>query len=243
VISLKLRGWWEILKIPLYLAAPPLCVLCDKPIAPDDLICRDCKDELENYRIRSPRCYVCGEPLKFSSCLRCKGEKFHFEKIRGAFTYEGPVVKLIELYKYYGIHKLSTYLGEKMVEPFLELGDVDFIVPIPLHPSRERERGFSQTHLLGRVISEKTGVPILDALIRKRNTKSQTKLGREERKKNLKDAFEVVGEIEGKSIVIVDDVLTTGITINEASKILKREGALRVKGVVGAIAPLYPPGL
>lgn len=239
---MKIKRWWEFLKIPLYLVAPPLCILCKNPVNPEEIICQECKKELEKYLITPPRCLICGEPMKHRLCLRCREEKFTFKKVRGVYIYEGPVIELIELFKYQGLEKIAEFLGEKMVKLLNELGEVDYVVPVPLHPARKRERGFSQTALLAKVISQISGIPFLEALIRRRYTKSQTRLGKKERKENLKNAFFPVDDrIKERSILLVDDVLTTGVTLNEASSSLLKGGAIRVSGIVGAIARLYLP--
>lgn len=109
------------------------------------------------------------------------------------------------------------------------------LVPIPLYHARERKRGYNHAHILAQELSRKLNLPIIKVLKRIRNTKTQVDLGKEERKKNLKDAFEIdsklVSQIKGKQIFLVDDIFTTGSTLLETAKVLKKNGAESVWGL------------
>ncbi len=109
------------------------------------------------------------------------------------------------------------------------------LVPIPLYHARERKRGYNHAHILAHELSKKLNLPTIKILRRIRNTKTQADLGKEERKKNLKDAFEIDSkfgsQIKGSQIFLVDDIFTTGSTLLEAGKILKKQSALSVWGL------------
>ncbi len=151
--------------------------------------------------------------------------------------YEGDEFsKIIYNIKYGGMRKLAGYMGEILGLEFLknfhgeDLKKYYCITPVPLHRSRFRERGFNQSELIGLGMSKITGIKICeDLLLRVKNTSSQTRLNKHSRKLNIENAFEInvkyQTEICGKNIIILDDVITTGSTINEAVKILKQNGA------------------
>ncbi len=169
-------------------------------------------------------------------CPRC-GEKLAFDRTRGAFLYEGIVREIISLFKYQGQRKLSDFLATYLLEPLSELGNPDLLVPVPLHPVKRRSRGFSQTELLARSLSKLTGIPVRTPLIRVKNTRPQVKLAMRERKINVKGAFVLKAkeEVKGKKVLLIDDVMTTGHTLSEAARTLKRAGAISVFGLVVAI--------
>lgn len=139
-----------------------------------------------------------------------------------------------------GIKKVLSdlfYEGIIQKEEFHKVLDSDnaILVPIPLFLSRERKRGYNHAHILAQELTEKLNLPVVKALKRIKNTKTQADLGKEERKKNLKDAFDTdpkfVSQIKGKQIFLVDDIFTTGSTLLEACRVLKRSGAESVWGL------------
>jgi len=149
---------------------------------------------------------------------------------------------LIESFKYRRKRRLGTFLSEALGERLLTSGkfpSVDSIVPVPLHKRKRKERGFNQSDIIARQLSEKLGIPVLsDSVIRKRNTRTQTGLSREQRQRNVKGAFEFTGKLslKGKRLLLVDDVLTTGSTMRECARTLKTAGADRILGVTLAVA-------
>ncbi len=155
---------------------------------------------------------------------------------RGAYIYHGKAAILVESMKYRGFRSLTTFMAQEMANLIGEFkGDV--LVPIPLHPARVRERGFSQTLLLSELISKNTGIPVEEVLTRRKYTKPQVKVSSNKRWRNVKGVFQVNGEVGGKSLILVDDVMTTGATVNEAAKTLLKNGANSVEVLVFAIAP------
>ena len=114
---------------------------------------------------------------------------------------------------------------------------IDLVVSIPLHPKREKSRGYNQSELLARVIGKELGLPVVNLLARVKNNSSQTGLNEDERRKNVAGIFRFKTGINGKKILLVDDVLTTGATMEEGAKVLKEAGAGEILGAVVAIAP------
>jgi ComF family protein len=158
-------------------------------------------------------------------------------------AYEGVTVAAIRLFKYQRKRVLARPLG-RLLDPLLaELGEVDGVVPVPLHVERLREREFNQSLALAQRLSCRTGWPLWwDQLERTRATSAQVGLDTVERRANVRGAFAVrqPGRLEGKRVVLIDDVLTTGSTVNECALMLKRAGAAAV--AVLAIARQVRPG-
>ena len=221
---------------PLFdLIAPPSCIVCGKPF-PSDFICSNCLAKIEKYRIKPPFCRRCGTPLSGSKCRKCHGKKLYFDKNRGAYVYKGPVVTIIERFKYSMFTKLAVWMAFQMAKAIED--EFDIIVPVPLYSARIRERGFSQTCMLADKLSRITEKPWIKALKRTRYTKSQTLLKANERVSNVRNAFEIVKPeaVKDKRILLVDDVMTTGATLNECARVLKKNGTREVFGLVFAIA-------
>ena len=136
---------------------------------------------------------------------------------------------------------MAKYFANFMAEEFErnknEIGEIDFLIPVPLHEEKEKERGFNQSKLLADELSKMIGIPVLDGnLIRVKNTKTQTELSYKERQENLEKAFKVLNwrEIKGKRIVLIDDVLTTGSTLNHCAHALLNSGAAAVYALTAA---------
>ncbi len=204
---------------------PAFCAKCGQE---GIYLCPTCGQKL--LRLQQQRCLICQKPSPFgkthTTCSKTK-----IDGIISALPYHDPAIKnLIEIFKYKFID-ISELLGNFMVEAInnQELNNFfkDFIIiPVPLHKRRFRWRGFNQSQLLAQTLSSSLGIPIEDKIIsRIRYTKPQVELKHDERKLNVKGAFEVVGDPTGKNFLLVDDVVTTGATINELAKLLKKKKA------------------
>lgn len=214
---------------------PPICHICRSyiPNAGTLHICPECRDSLP--LVSSPLCRICGVPFSGAGddhrCGACIIDPPQYDFARAHFLYEGPIRDLIHSFKY----NLQTHLRYPLailslegLNRFLADNDPHLIVPVPLHRSRLRQRGFNQAVLLGRVLSYHLNLPLLpDTLIRTRPTEPQINLSASERRVNVKGAFSVkrADSIAGKRILLLDDVMTTGSTMNECAKELKKAGA------------------
>ena len=220
---------------------PPICHICHSfiPNANALHICPTCRDLLP--LVVSPLCSICGIPFIGAGgdhrCGACLTHPPHFDTARAHFLYEGPIRDLIHSFKY----NQRTHLGYPLA--LLSLEGVSalsadhkphLIIPVPLHRSRLRQRGFNQAVLLGRVLSRRLSLPMMmDALVRTRPTEPQIELSAAERRVNVKGAFSVArpDHVAGKRILLLDDVMTTGSTMNECAKELKKAGAKMVIAV------------
>lgn len=179
-------------------------------------------------RNRAPFCQRCGAPTAFEAfvCERCKSANFKFESARAPLKYEGVGKEIVHALKYRGY----TRVVEKLMVPLmLEMvqGKFDLVVPVPLHRSRLRRRGFNQAELMARGLSEKINSPVSDKLVVVRRTRDQVELSGSERWVNVSGAFGARGPVAGK-VLLVDDVFTTGATMSSCAGALIKAGAREV---------------
>ena len=216
-----------------HLLAPQNCVVCGGIVINRDLsqVCQDCFSSLGP--LHEPVCQVCGKPLpggKYSiadTCGECRSDPPQFDQARAWGPYEGDLRKILLEFKYAGLKTLAGPLSELLCGT-IESGfnvPFDWIAPVPLHRNRLRERGYDQALLLARKVSRKTGIPILRGLRRIRETRPQYGLSSRERRENTKGAFSLsdTTRLNKPSILVLDDVFTTGSTTSSISKCLKRK--------------------
>ena len=196
--------------------------------------CESCRKGLTP--IASPFCSRCGLPFVSREgdnhvCSECLLEKKYFRRARAFGVYDGSLMEAIHLLKYGKKSSLSRPLSTLARETFFQFwdeGGIDLLVSVPLHMKRLRERGFNQAHLLIRRWAKQEGIPFDGlTLSRSRWTEPQTTLSRSERQKNIKGAFSLrhPEKIKGRKILLVDDVYTTGATVNECARVLMKAGA------------------
>lgn len=212
----------------LNLLFPQSCVLCNSRVLSysGSVACPECWSKLEP--IPQPYCPQCGMPAPILEglCGACRRGDHAFDFARSLFLFTDAMREILHHFKYSGRVSLGRALGRRLREHMLEEGFTGRLaVPVPLHRKRERERGFNQAELLARHL----GVTVdRDLLLRRKNTPSQTGLSRSQRALNLSAAFEVRGT-PPECVLVVDDVYTTGATLHEIAKTLKRAGAERVE--------------
>lgn len=212
---------------------PRRCPLCHRILKSSHLlICPDCARELRP--ISGPRCYKCGKPVKEEEeyCRDCSAHPGAFDQGRGIFHYDDRMKYSIMKYKYFGCREYSRFYGKALYlygKDALAIWKPQVIVPVPLHWRKLRMRGFNQAEALAGELSGYTEIPVDTGLLKKSHaTRSQKKLNAAERKKNLREAFLVVGNPAGKRILLIDDVYTTGSTMDVLSRALLEKGASHV---------------
>jgi len=210
------------------------CLLCSTASG-EALLCPVCIDDLP--RLPAQRCPQCALPTPHGErCGRCLAKPPHYDATIAPFSYDFPLDKLVQSFKYAHRLALGTWFGRQLAACAEEL-EADLIVPLPLHPLRLRERGFNQALELARPISAAYGWPIdAQTCSRIRNTPAQAELPWRERGKNIRGAFHCAADLSGKSIALIDDVMTTGASLNECARTLKLHGAARVTLLVVARA-------
>jgi ComF family protein len=218
---------------------PNVCQLCrtESGGKADGFVGESCQQSVK--WIEPPFCQCCGltfpgEIQTSFECANCTDRKFDFSFARSAALAKGPVLDAIHKYKYERALWVEPFLARLLITaaaPVLIGGQWDFIVPVPLHSVREREREFNQAQRLGACLSRATGIPLNAKFLRRiQPTPSQTRLRRDERLQNVRNAFAGVRNLSlaGKKIIIVDDVFTTGATTNACAAILREAGASEV---------------
>ena len=222
---------------------PNSCLFCRQDLEYDQTfpLCHSCFSSIQN--IPEPYCKTCHLFLKDGGahCYSCKKQKPYFDFIRSIGVYEGPLKSLIHHYKY----QFKDYLAEPLSQllyllwekhPYLH--DVQCIIPVPIHPIAKRARGYNQSDLLAEKFFKKLSkqtlfstLSIHSTLMRRiKHTVSQTQLSREQRRMNVENIFQVESSepIKNKNILLMDDVCTTGATLNACAKELKKAGAKKV---------------
>lgn len=203
-------------------------------------VCSACEKKIK--RIGEPYCKVCGRALPPGvydtvGCNDCGGSGTYYDLLRSALVYDAPVDGLVINFKFKKNFRCGQYLCETMDGHVREnrsffdcCSGADYIVPVPLYPFRRISRGFNQADLISARFSRLVDVPVKPILQRVRNTKQQSMLPKDQRSKNVKNAFRVKKKVlaKGKKIILVDDVVTTGATIIECSRTLKESGAAEI---------------
>lgn len=196
-------------------------------------------------RIRPPFCAKCSQPFDGAisdvfTCANCEHRLLHFDAAVSAYRSRGVVRKVMHDFKYgrqmHLRHVLGRWLAETLEDPRLAGRRFDFVVPIPLHPARKRERGFNQAELLAAALHRRCGLIVRPVLERIRYTTTQTQFDRAERMENLAGAFRLRpgSNVQDLRVLLIDDVLTTGSTLSECASVLKKAGALSVHAATAA---------
>ena len=215
----------------IYLAAladmfyPERCVGCGRRSG--DVLCRGCFEALP--RVGSPACGRCGLPTAFATfvCEACKNVDFGFESARAPLRYESVGKEVVHALKYRGYKKLVGRLATPLMLQSLGDGRFDAVVPVPLHRSRLRKRGFNQAELLARGVAAEINAPLSDTLKVVRSTRDQVELSAAQRRVNVAGAYRTSAPHRGK-VLLIDDVFTTGATMSACASTLVRAGAQEV---------------
>lgn len=212
---------------------PRRCPVCDGILrVQNSLICPACRNVLRMVPVS--RCMRCGRPVDAEKefCRDCEKRRRSFTEGRGIFLYDSRMKSSMMKYKYHGRREYGRYYAAAM--SFCAREDIlrwkpDVIVPVPLHPSKERRRGFNQAAYLAERIGGCFHIPVAPGILKKTGrTKSQKKLDAAARRRNLRDAFTVTEGVNGLRILLIDDVYTTGSTVEAAAEKLLEKGAAEV---------------
>ena len=215
---------------------PNVCQICGEARAgsAEGFVCSRCWQQVRF--IKPPFCQRCGLPFQGAltaafECGNCRDLQLHFCSARSAVIAKGVTLEVIHRYKYQRALWFEPFLADLLIRealPELRQGKWDCIVPVPLHPAKERQREFNQAERLATFLSAATGLPLDTTLLQRVTaTETQTKLSREKRAKNMRNAFTMVKrrKLNGERIVLFDDVFTTGATTDACAKVLRAAGA------------------
>jgi competence protein ComFC len=236
---------FELLEAVASLLYPPVCTRCGSKIRAGEYLCEQC--EAKAMRIVAPFCQKCSEPFEGAitsafTCANCAHRAIYFDAAVAAYRGRGIVRQTIHDFKYgrqvHLRHLVARWLCAAFDDERLNGRQFDIIVPVPLHPTRQRERGFNQATLLAELLSARVSSPCKPMLKRIRYTTTQTSLDRAERMENLHNAFRLRKntDVRGLHVLLIDDVLTTGSTLSECARVLKRAGAISVHAATAARA-------
>lgn len=239
---IRMNGW---LRDVVDFCYPGLCPGCRSFCPPDQPLCPDCTPQFDALLAR-PACALCGQAVAYpdAPCGSCRGRGVpHYESILRLCPFETPIRSLIHQLKYHGRWSLGEMLGDRLAaDPRVAelLSSADAIVPVPLHRARRMSRGYNQAEVVAGRITRATGVPTRNDVVRRiRDTAAQAHLpSRAKRMKNLRGAFEVIdaAAVTGRRLVVVDDVMTTGATLQTLARALRTARPRRLDAVVIAVA-------
>jgi len=217
---------------------PSSCPVCGGPSDVHSLapVCFTCWEKVEMHNGRG--CRICAAPAAYDAtgvCQECRIIGPSFDRTIVFGFYDGALKEVIHRMKFGRIKRLARALGRHLAT--LSLPPADIVVPVPLSMRGLRNREFNQSALMAMAVSRAAGIPLaLDVLVKTKETLPQSSLPRKERFSNVRGAFSARGDIRGKRVMLVDDVVTTAATVNECSRVLKGAGAVSVTVVAAARA-------
>ena len=226
----------QLFKAFLDIVLPVHCMGCG---GGDAILCQQCIETLP--RLKLPYCDICADPGVSGACRSCQGiassGSLHIDGIRAPYLMEGLVREVVHAFKYRNYRVAAPLLASALAQ-FLDEKPMpgDTLAPVPLHPKKLRERGYNQAGLLARGLAKATGMPVNGNLLsRTRHGQAQAfSASRQQRRENIKEAFECRANVSGRNIILVDDVCTTGSTLDACAHALKEAGAHSVWAIVVA---------
>lgn len=216
------------------------CLLCSKEIK-SGYLCAECESKVKrNIKNRCERCSRPTVSVEDNLCEQCKRQAtVNFDKVVAPFIYEGTALGLIRALKYQDRRDIVDYFAPYMEKEYQSLPKTDIIIPVPMHKAKYLDRLYSQSEELCNALCERIDRKARVDLVSKiKDTGTQTVLNYEKRQENVKSSFRVLDkkEIKDKSVLIIDDVFTTGATVNELARVLKKAGASKVYALCACIA-------
>ena len=211
---------------------PQTCCFCGK--VSKEKVCATCRKQIEY--ISEPRCKKCGKPIQNETrefCHDCEGKTTYYDQGRSVWLHQGPVRWSVYQFKYRNRRIYANYYADELYRLYkdnIKDWGVTCIIPVPLHPKRKRKRGYNQAEIIAKRLGQLMDIKVdTKAVERIKNTKPRKELGAKERKNSLNGAFRVKkGWKCENSVLLIDDIYTTGSTIDSVAKVLKEEGTSKV---------------
>ena len=224
----------------------PVCVVCElQPGVPSTSICTQCESDF--FAAEVARCERCALRLSEGrsgaprTCGRCLGDTPHFDATTTLADYVSPVDGMVMALKFTARLDLARFFGRLLASRFKAMPlsmEESVVIPVPLAFERVRQRGFNQAHQIARAFATSAGrTLVVDRLLRVRHTPPQQPLALKERRRNVRGAFAADGSFAGKHVFVIDDVMTTGSTLDEVARVLKEAGAARIHNLIVARTP------
>ena len=223
---------------------PGRCDNCDDPSVGASPLCEACLDQLHHLEA-VPACAACAMSLAYpkAPCPYCQGKgPALLERVVRLGPFEDPLKTIIHQVKYHRLWPWAEYLVDRLLEQEAAktlLTETDVLVPVPLHPVRQIERGYNQAAVIAGRLGRRCGVAVSNAVVRLRNTETQTHMHAPSRREaNLRDAFAVANlkKVRGKHVVLVDDVYTSGATLRAMARVVREAGPASVSAIVIGVA-------
>jgi ComF family protein len=229
IAMLQKMGSWI-----LALLWPEVCPFCNSVYRTG--ICPSCRKKIQKIQIREPRCMQCGKPVRRMEqeyCYDCAHMRHSFDQGLSVWLHRPPVNQSIYQFKYHNQRRYGLYYGKELMSNYqaiVKKWQPDVIIPIPLHKRRRRKRGYNQAQILAEYLGKELDIPTDSrSLVRRIYTEPQKELNHAERKKNLRGAFALRKDFHPVPVVLlIDDIYTTGSTIDAAAKVLKERGVQKV---------------
>lgn len=223
-----MRSFWRQTEDFFY---PPRCPVCDELSDTGGMLCRECTGRVQT--VKEPVCKRCGKPLaneRLEYCTDCGKRKHAYRQGKAVFVYQGGIRSSMYRFKYAGRREYAAYYAKeaaKLYGDWVKRNQIDVIVPIPMYSRKRRQRGYNQAEVFARALGRELGLPVDTKVVRRvRNTVPQKELNDRERVRNLKNAFQLASDIvKYKCILLVDDIYTTGSTMDEVAEVLLNGGA------------------
>lgn len=225
------RALWRLTKDFFY---PPRCPVCDELTDAEGVLCEACAGRVQT--MKEPVCKRCGKPLVdecMEYCTDCTKREHTYRQGKAVFVYQGGIRSSMYRFKYAGRREYAVYYSKEAARLYggwVRRNQIDVIVPIPMYSWKRRQRGYNQAEVFARALGRELELPVDTRVVRRvRNTVPQKELNDRERARNLKNAFQLVSNIvEYKCILLVDDIYTTGSTMDEVAETLLDGGAERI---------------
>ncbi len=220
---------------------PCVCPVCREPVKGGRFAVHENCRRARIY-VPEPFCMKCGRPMKDEKeyCEQCEGKEFPFDAGRCVFLYHSAIGSSIAAFKNKGFAEIPEFFAENAMRyhgAFIRATQATMIIPVPISKRKMRIRGFNQSARLAEALARKSGIQACDAVIKIKNTREQKSLSRQGRQKNLLGTFKVKEGVEpGKSVIVVDDIFTTGSTVSAVALALKKAGAENVYFICAASA-------
>lgn len=216
---------------------PEVCPFCGRASARG--ICGECRRRTDRLKVREPKCMKCGKPLGSAEqeyCRDCLDRRHEYEGGAALWVHKPPVSKSVYQFKFRNQRNFGSYYAKEIAADYADVlagWGIDVIIPVPLYPGKHRKRGYNQAAILARELGKALDIPVEERILKRiRETAPQKNLTPRRRRQNLKGAFYVEkgrrAFLKNRKVLLADDIYTTGSTVDEAARTLKRAGAEKV---------------
>ncbi len=216
---------------------PEVCPFCGKVSAQG--ICGECRKKTDRLKVREPKCMKCGNPVKDAEqeyCRDCLDARHEYDRGAALWVHKPPVNTSVYQFKFHNRRSFGSFYAKEMAAEYGEAlagWGIDIIIPVPLYPGKYKKRGYNQAAVLARELGKVLDIPVEERLLKRiRETAPQKNLTPRKRRQNLNGAFSVEKRrrvfLKSRSVLLTDDIYTTGSTVDEAAKTLKKAGAEKV---------------